>query len=118
MLVKCPRCELNYMKDTDKMCQVCQREVKGSAFKAGVDMCSECNERPALPGHELCDICLRDLNEDLLDEDEPLEDEAQPAPATGDSELDKDIREGKTLSLDEMIEKEQEDTDEDEDEDA
>ena len=30
-LVKCPRCELNYMNDTDTMCSVCRREVRGES---------------------------------------------------------------------------------------
>ena len=28
-LLKCPRCELNYMKSTDQMCKVCYRELHG-----------------------------------------------------------------------------------------
>ena len=28
-LRKCPRCELNYIKDDEKYCNVCRREMKG-----------------------------------------------------------------------------------------
>ena len=30
-LVKCPRCELNYMNEGDKICSVCRREVRGES---------------------------------------------------------------------------------------
>ena len=29
-LVKCPRCDLNYILDTEKLCKVCLREMKGN----------------------------------------------------------------------------------------
>ena len=28
-LVKCPRCDLNYIQETEKYCKVCLREMKG-----------------------------------------------------------------------------------------
>ena len=61
-LVKCPRCELNYMNDTDKMCSVCRREVRGESesFEM-IEMCSECGENPVVPGQELCSYCLKEL---------------------------------------------------------
>ena len=61
-LIKCPRCELNYMNDTDKMCSVCRREVRGESEQFEmIEMCSECGENPALPGQELCAYCLKEL---------------------------------------------------------
>ena len=52
-LVKCPRCELNYMNDPDKMCSVCRREVRGETEQFEmIEMCSECGENPAVPGQE------------------------------------------------------------------
>lgn len=62
-LVKCPRCELNYMNDTDEMCSVCRREVRGESEQFEmVEMCSECGENPVVPGHELCAACLKELS--------------------------------------------------------
>ena len=49
-LVKCPRCELNYITENEKYCKVCLREMKGEAPKDEVELCSVCNEAPALPG--------------------------------------------------------------------
>ena len=61
-LVKCPRCELNYMNDTDKMCSVCRREVRGESEQFEmIEMCSECGENPAVPGQELCAYGLKEL---------------------------------------------------------
>lgn len=63
-LVKCPRCELNYMNDTDKMCSVCRREVRGETehFEV-IELCSECGENPVVPGQELCAQCLKEQQE-------------------------------------------------------
>ena len=49
-LVKCPRCELNYITENEKYCKVCLREMKGDAPKDEIELCSVCNEAPALPG--------------------------------------------------------------------
>lgn len=61
-LIKCPRCELNYMLDTDKMCSVCRREVRGESEQYEmIELCSECGENPVAPGQELCSYCLKEL---------------------------------------------------------
>ena len=60
-LIKCPRCELNYMNDTDKLCSVCRREVRGEGEQYNdVEMCSECGENPVVPGSDLCAYCLKE----------------------------------------------------------
>ena len=56
-LVKCPRCELNYITENEKYCKVCLREMKGESPKDEVELCSVCNEAPALPGRDVC-LCL------------------------------------------------------------
>ena len=61
-LIKCPRCELNYMNGTDKMCSVCKREVRGESEQDEMlELCSECGENPVVPGQELCAYCLKEL---------------------------------------------------------
>ena len=76
-LVKCPRCELNYMNDTDTMCSVCRREVRGESEQFEmVELCSECGENPVVPGHELCAQCLKEqARRDDLDNDEEIQHE-------------------------------------------
>ena len=77
-LVKCPRCELNYMNDTDKMCSVCRREVRGESEQFEmIEMCSECGENPVVPGQELCAYCLKELaHRTAVSTDDTIEPEA------------------------------------------
>ena len=57
-LVKCPRCDLNYIREDEKYCKVCLRELKGENSQDEVELCSICNEEPALPGRDICPRCL------------------------------------------------------------
>nr|MDD6335303.1 hypothetical protein [bacterium] len=60
-LVKCPRCELNYMPEGEKYCDVCKRDLKGGGgWEETPELCIECGQRPAMPGEDLCRICLRE----------------------------------------------------------
>lgn len=78
-LIKCPRCELNYMNDTDKMCSVCRREVRGESESFDmIEMCSECGENPVVPGQELCAYCLKELARRA---DESTDDAVEPTAA-------------------------------------
>jgi len=59
---KCPRCELNYILDTEVMCTVCKKDVSGEKEADDMlEMCSECGENPAMPGQELCSECYKAL---------------------------------------------------------
>ena len=62
-LKKCPKCELNYIRDDEQYCDVCRRSMKGrdSDPDEGVSICVECGENPAVRGSELCAICLREV---------------------------------------------------------
>ena len=130
-LIKCPRCELNYIEDGEGYCKICKREMKGESHHEEIEMCTVCNEAPALPGRDVCLFCLKEMNaannineEDgegrvnksslgidpvsTMDEIIPEMDEDIPAREYDEIESD--------LSLEEMGEEEAED-DEDEDED-
>ena len=66
-LRKCPRCELNYIKDDEKLCNVCRRSVKHEEEPEEELMCIECGEHPALKGRELCAFCYKEsLRQDQL----------------------------------------------------
>lgn len=54
---KCPRCELNYIRDDQQLCDVCSRKRKASDDDNEVLMCIECGENPAMKGKELCAAC-------------------------------------------------------------
>ena len=60
--VKCPRCELNYITESEKYCKVCLREMKGDSVQDEIELCSVCNEAPALPGRDVCLFCLKEMN--------------------------------------------------------
>lgn len=68
--VLCPRCELNYITETEKYCKVCLREMKGDAPRDEIELCSVCNEAPALPGRDVCLFCLKEMSgQDNRDDD-------------------------------------------------
>ena len=60
---KCPRCELNYITANERYCKVCMRDMKGDSTRDEIEMCSMCNENPALPGRDICLFCLKELDE-------------------------------------------------------
>lgn len=68
-LVKCPRCELNYIQESEKFCKVCLREMKGSQAEDEMELCSVCNAAPALPGRDVCLSCLKEMNGGSSDTD-------------------------------------------------
>ena len=131
-LIKCPRCELNYIQEGEGYCKICKREMKGESRRDEIEMCTVCNEAPALPGKDVCLFCLKEMNangSDLNGEDNEVRvDEAslEIDPVSGMDEIIPEIDEDipareydeieSDLSLDEMGEEEAED-DEDEDKD-
>ncbi|MBQ8160601.1 MAG: hypothetical protein IJ083_07585 [Clostridia bacterium] len=72
-LVLCPRCELNYMAETDKYCKVCMQEMYGMGQKDEVELCSICNENPVIPGKDVCLMCLKEMNNQTGRTDTDLE---------------------------------------------
>ena len=63
-LRKCPKCDLNYLRGDEKICRVCAAEMDKKHRRESdpdeVIMCTECGERPAVPGKELCEECLKE----------------------------------------------------------
>ena len=67
-LHKCPKCELNYIREGEDYCEVCKREMKRAQARGRqteeeneddeVILCSECGEAPAVRGGDLCISCL------------------------------------------------------------
>ena len=133
-LVKCPRCELNYITENEKYCKVCLREMKGDAPKDEIELCSVCNEAPALPGRDVCLFCLKEMSggDNRTDDSQESEEHVDSASivamdsvSTMDEiipEIDEDIPSQEygeiesEMSLESVREEEDED-DEDEDED-
>ena len=82
-LVKCPRCELNYITENEKYCKVCLREMKGEAPKDEVELCSVCNEAPALPGRDVGLFCLKEMNGGNTNRDDTEPEETVEAASLG-----------------------------------
>jgi len=69
-LPKCPKCELNYIREGEQYCDVCKREMKRAQARGRhaeeepeddeLVMCSECGEAPAVHGGDLCAACLKE----------------------------------------------------------
>ena len=133
-LMKCPRCDLNYITPDQKYCKVCQREMKGESSIEEVELCSICNEAPALPGKDVCLFCLKEMNKSNSENDDTSIEENVDASNIGDmdsvSSMDEIIPDADEempgqeygemeheLSLEEVREDEERDADEDEEED-
>ena len=101
--IKCPRCELNYIQESERYCPVCKREMRGEDEHEELELCSACGERPVVPGEELCAQCLKELKlqegvhaEDGDEEPVPEETDVAALEATSDLEeinidVDEDI---------------------------
>lgn len=126
-LVKCPRCELNYMKSSESICKVCYRELHGKLPAEEVEICSTCNEAPVLPGKDVCLYCLREMNKQkgIKEElEEPVEIGLDPVSGMEEIIPDMAVEDdpdyhaiGSALSLEEMSEQENEDEDDEESDD-
>lgn len=78
-LVKCPRCDLNYIREDEKYCKVCMRELKGEQSKDEIELCSVCNEAPALPGKDMCLMCLKEMTGNTRGVDSDIEETGDEA---------------------------------------
>ena len=130
-LVKCPRCDLNYIQESEKYCKVCLREIKGEQPRDELELCSVCNEAPALPGKDVCLFCLKEMNgnahEEDIDGSEIVDDSSltiDPVSTMDEiiPEIDEEIPEREfgeiesELSLESVREDEEEDQEDDEEE--
>ena len=83
-LIKCPRCDLNYIREDEKYCKVCLRELKGENRTEEIELCSICNEEPALPGKDVCLFCLKEMNKSNSAEETETETENVDTNTIGD----------------------------------
>ena len=76
--IKCPRCELNYIKSTDRYCLVCMAELKLAGEPFGVEsdeeleLCPVCGQNFISPDQKMCEDCKR--QNDYDEENEELND--------------------------------------------
>ena len=75
-LHKCPKCELNYIREGEDYCEVCKREMKRAQARSRqteeeneddeVILCSECGEAPAVRGGDLCISCFKEKKRQVV----------------------------------------------------
>ena len=104
-LIKCPRCDLNYIREDEKYCKVCLRELKGEKNTEEVELCSICNEEPALPGRDVCLFCLKEMNKSNSLPEEQEEENAEPVDTSSIGDMDS------VSGMDEIIPEVEEDSD-------
>ena len=104
-LIKCPRCDLNYIREDEKYCKVCLRELKGEKNTEEVELCSICNEEPALPGRDVCIFCLKEMNKSNSLPEEQEEGTAEPVDTNSIGDMDS------VSGMDEIIPEVEEDSD-------
>ena len=104
-LVKCPRCDLNYIREDEKYCKVCLRELKGEKNADEVELCSICNEEPALPGRDVCIFCLKEMNKSNSLPEEQGEENAEPVDTSSIGDMDS------VSGMDEIIPEVEDDSD-------
>jgi len=100
-LIKCPRCDLNYITPDQKYCKICLREMKGEGEPEEVELCSICNEAPALPGKDVCLFCLKEMNQEDAEKSESDLQEGVDANNIGDMDS--------VATMDEIIPEDEED---------
>ena len=93
-LVKCPRCDLNYIQENEKLCPVCLRDMKGEQVRDEMDLCSVCNAAPSLPGKDVCLSCYKEMSEGGTSDSENLDVEVID---------DKDLTMNSVSTMDEII---------------
>ncbi len=92
--IKCPRCELNYIREEEQFCSVCRREMRGEIQEDTVELCSVCGENPVMPGKDVCLSCYKEMAQQ--DAEEPEEEQERP-----DMEIDmEDVAEMDEIELD------------------
>ena len=125
--IKCPRCELNYIREEEQYCSVCKREMKGEVHDDPFELCSICNENPVMPGKDVCLVCYKEmiqqqgLRDDASDEQETPDVSLDMEDVTDMQEIELDTlgeempeEIGEQISLEEEQSREAEEDDEDE----
>lgn len=124
---KCPRCNLNYIKDVEVLCKICLDEV-GKAIRANdldeeeYDICPECGENIINVGEEMCNQCLMEQMKDEVSEESRKKDEwGDFLPKDDDEDIfedddeDEGLKDLEEINLEETDEESQYDNDTEED---
>ncbi len=119
--IKCPRCEVNYILESERFCDVCKAELKiapdiYSEEEEDMILCPVCGKHYIFPDDEKCSSCKAEEEEiehsiEIEDEkDEEWRSFLDPEP-----EVEEELPEGmQMLAFDEVLEEEESEADDDE----
>lgn len=64
--IRCPRCELNYIKKGEKLCSVCKSELDGTSELDELDLeyCPVCKTNYIQPDEIMCATCAKERSLD------------------------------------------------------
>jgi hypothetical protein len=136
-LIKCPRCELNYITEEEGYCKICKQEMMGDISHDEVELCTICNERRVMPGKDICLVCYKEMtesedassdmndgeeqhqvSEDSLNEIDPVSSMDEIMPEINDDIPGSEFQQiNEELSLEAMGESEEEEEEDEEDDD-
>lgn len=98
---KCPRCELNYIKEDEDLCEVCKKELAGISDDMDeemeleeVQLCPICKVNYIGPGEEMCEQCIAERaekgeqNDDSDIEPEQFGDQESELTPTDDDDIE------------------------------
>lgn len=92
---KCPRCELNYIKEDEDYCDICKAEMKlisrDSFDEDDMELCAVCGQNFISVDQVMCDACAKKRSlDDVVDEsDDEQEDKKSESWDTETAELEK-----------------------------
>ncbi len=121
--IKCPRCELNYIKSDESFCPVCKAEMKmkGSSFDfteedAELELCPVCGQNFISQDQDMCEECAKKNNNEDNEDSSTIWSEDIDTKSNEDEDIE-------IVSLSEMQENEsvdlsEDDFDDDEEEDS
>ena len=111
--VKCPRCNLNYIDESEKYCKVCLVEMGKLEGERDYDLeedemelCPECEVNLIWPHETMCKSCMEFYEKNKTAEQSDYTEETEEEPEQDDSEL--------MMSLEEMSYQEEEDMEQEE----
>ena len=122
---KCPRCDLNYIREEEEYCAVCNAELKkGPQLVFAIDddedmevesmeLCPRCHQNYIKPGENMCKKCAEEL--DYKDSREDLDEDESWKEFLDDEEEEEEESE-EMLSLARLAEEEGEELFDDEEE--
>ena len=126
--IKCPRCELNYIKSTDRYCPVCMAELKLAGEPFGgigddeeLELCPVCGQNFISQDQKMCEDCKRqnEYEDEMEDIDEKDNSEQTSIEEWEDEEASSDDGDVELVPLSSLADEEDfDDDDESEEEDS